>query len=213
MLKQTSTQARGTKVPRVTLALILTMLLLQLLSPWLFGHLVYDRPAILRGEAWRLVTGHLVHLDWSHVTVNAIALLCLGGLIETGSDAGRRTVLAGLGIGVATIGFLLILFSPASAFYAGLSGALNTLFAFVCLQFYAQTRHWIWLGLLIGDAAKIAWEAVSGPIFTSALAWPPEPIAHFGGLLAGIALFACRSIRIARKSWYFPWAVCPLFPA
>ena len=33
----------------------------------------YEREAVLDGELWRLVTGHLVHLGWSHTVLNLAA--------------------------------------------------------------------------------------------------------------------------------------------
>lgn len=209
----TSTRnTHGTNVPWVSGSLALALVGLQLIAPVVFEHFVYDRAAILDGQAWRLITGHLVHLDWSHLAANVAALLCLGWAIETGSGDGRTNLMAVLGTGATLVSLTMVLFNPATAFYAGLSGALNGLLAFVCLQFYAQTRAWIWPVLLVADIAKIAWESVSGPIFTTTIAWPPEPVAHIAGLLAGACVFAVRFVNLARRSWYFPWAACPFNP-
>src|SRR5262245_13977247 len=34
----------------------------------------YERAAVFRGELWRLVTGHIVHLGWSHTLLNLAGL-------------------------------------------------------------------------------------------------------------------------------------------
>ena len=203
----------GTQVPWVTALLTATLVLVQVLSPTLFTHLVYDRAAILDGQIWRLVTGHLVHLDWNHLSANAAALFGLGWLVETAPGNGRKNLVTVLVASIAVISALLMLFAPATAFYAGLSGALNGLFAFACLQLYGQTRHKAWLVLILGAAFKIGWESAFGPLFTSSLAWPSQTLAHFGGLLAGLGLATGATICKARKSWYFPWAHCPFIAA
>ena len=35
----------------------------------------YERAAVLSGEAWRLLTGHLVHADRSHLLWNVLGLV------------------------------------------------------------------------------------------------------------------------------------------
>ena len=81
---------------------------------------------IAQGQAWRLVTGHLVHADWSHLLWNALGLVVLGWLIEHRS---RRLLLAALAAGISTVSLLLL--SPLSSldYYCGLSGVLNSLLA------------------------------------------------------------------------------------
>ena len=213
MLAQRTRRAHGMKVPWVTLGLSAVLISLHAAPGSIFSDLAFDRAAIFQGELWRLATGHLVHLDWSHLAANVAALLCLGSLVESGTNNGRRSLLTVLSISVVTVSIILLATSPATAFYAGLSGALNGLFAYVCLHFYARTRNAIWPLLLIGDLVKIGWETVFGPIMTAALAWPPEPLAHFAGFLAGLGIVVARLVRHARKSWYFPWAACPLISA
>lgn len=189
----TTIKSHGTKVPWVTGSLALLLIALQASSSGVFELLVYDRAAIFNGQVWRLITGHLVHLDWSHLALNAAALVGLGFLIETGDDDGRGKLVAVLATSAAAISIALFLFSPTTAYYAGLSGVLNGLFAFICLQYLIRTRSWVWLGLLTGGVAKITWEAAFGPAFSAALLWPPESIAHFAGLIGGIAVIATSS--------------------
>lgn len=207
------TTSHGTPVPWVTCTLATLLVVLHVGAAGLFADLVYDRSAILSGEAWRLLTGHLVHLDWNHLTFNVAALLGLGYLIETDGQIGRRTLVTVLGTSIAAIGVALLVFHPATILYAGLSGALNGLFAYVCLQLFAHTRSWVWLALLAGGIFKIAWESAFGPAFSATLAWPPEILAHLAGLFGGFAVFSARFWIDARKSWYFGWAACPFNPA
>ena len=212
MLNRIKTLTHGTQVPWVTLTLTAGMVLLQAL-PGGLAALAYDREAIQAGELWRLASGHLVHLDWSHLAANAGALFGLGWLIESDGPHGRMNLVKLLGAGAATITIALLVFSPATGLYAGLSGVLNGVFAYACLGLFARTRHKAWLALIIGATAKIAVESIYGPLFTTELAWPPHTLAHAAGLASGIAVALVQGFRRARKSWYFPWSHCPLIPA
>src|SRR5437868_2545981 len=46
------------------------------------GWFVYDCEAILRGEIWRMFTGHWVHFSTSHLTYDAFALGIAGFILE-----------------------------------------------------------------------------------------------------------------------------------
>jgi rhomboid family GlyGly-CTERM serine protease len=206
LFHQPATTIRGTKVPRFTVALTALLVGLHCLSPYHFDELAYDRAAIMSGEIWRMITGHLVHLDWQHLALNAAAFIGLGWLIETDGPNGRRTLMSTLVASAVLISCTLLLFAPATAYYAGLSGALNGLFALVCVTMYRSTRIWIWPALLIGGSAKIIWETTWGSFLSGSLIWPPDPVAHMTGLAAGIVCAAWLWLRRARHSWYFPWA-------
>ena len=212
MINRIKSLAHGMQMPWVTLTLTAAMLTAHT-TPGAFEHLVYDHTAIQSGEFWRLATGHLVHLDWSHLAANLTAFLGLGWLIETTPGTGRTTLLKLLTLAGGAISLVLVTLTSTTLFYAGLSGVLNALFAYVCLELFTRTRHKAWLALIAGAGAKIVWEAAFGPLFISALAWPSHGLAHFAGLATGIAFAVTRAVRDARKSWYFPWCYCPLTPA
>lgn len=99
----------------------------------------YDRIPILSGELWRLLSGHLVHMNTPHLMLNLLALFLLCELLW-------RDMPAWQGAGLMTVGSLgvsalLFTFHPELAWYAGLSGALHCLWAGCAL-----------LGCLKGDA-------------------------------------------------------------
>ena len=61
--------------PRLLPVLIIAIaLLLEVAGDSATALLRYDREVIGNGELWRLLTGHLVHLGWSHFLLNAIGL-------------------------------------------------------------------------------------------------------------------------------------------
>ena len=87
----------------------------------------YERSAIIEGELWRLVTGHWVHLGWSHLAVN------LAGLLLVWSLWGRalqnlQWLVCILWIALAQ-SLLLLALNPEIHWYVGLSGLLHGLFA------------------------------------------------------------------------------------
>ena len=133
MNSSTTTNTHGTSMPWVTGLLTMLLIVVQFCSASVFDQLVYNRDAIASGEVWRLVSGHLTHLDWQHLAMNAAAFIGLGYLIETDGANGRRNLLIVLTAAAAAISTALLVFSPATALYAGLSGVLNGLFAYIWL--------------------------------------------------------------------------------
>lgn len=70
----------------------------------------FEREAILHGQVWRLFSGHLAHLGWSHLWLN------IGGLVLIWALIGRcfatrqwLIIIAGLALG---IGLGLLVFNP-----------------------------------------------------------------------------------------------------
>ena len=98
---------------------------LQVLGgPALWG---YDRLAIGDGQAWRLLTGHLVHLNAMHLVLN---LLGLAGVVAVwGRELARPSVLLAIFLGSALVTSLGLWLQPRLDWYAGASGALHGLFA------------------------------------------------------------------------------------
>jgi rhomboid family GlyGly-CTERM serine protease len=152
----------------------------------------YERSAVLAGEAWRLVTGHLVHADLVHLGWNVLGVLIVAFLFAR--DYSWRQWLVILGVSTATtdLGFLLL--EPQLEWYVGFSGVLHGLMAAGLVGWFRTSRDvitWIVTGLF---AAKLAWEHFAGPLpFTAAsLELPVVHEAHtygaIGGGLAGLWL-------------------------
>ena len=50
----------------------------------------YEREAVLQGEYWRLLTGHLVHGTWLHLLLNGAGLGLVAALFPTAITPGGR---------------------------------------------------------------------------------------------------------------------------
>lgn len=77
-MKQPATEIKSQLIATLTiyLPLLSICLLLQSVSaqPWASLNL----PTVLQGEIWRLLTAHLIHLDWEHFAMNMIGMgLCM----------------------------------------------------------------------------------------------------------------------------------------
>lgn len=123
--------------------------------------LTFRREAVLSGEWWRLLTGHLVHLSPQHLWLNVAALSVLGWLLWCRPLGVVR--FAGVGLGTALgVGLLLLVASPSVGYYVGLSGWLHGLVVMVIIAYWPSDRMASSL-LVLGLVGKLTWEAVYGP--------------------------------------------------
>lgn len=110
------------------------VLLLGLAGDWAREALRYDRELIAAGEAWRLLTGNLVHLGIGHLLLDAAGLSLLL-LFFRDVFSPRDWVLASLA-GAGVVGAGLWYLNPEVYGYLGISGVLHTLlFAGLLLSF------------------------------------------------------------------------------
>ena len=148
----------------------------------------YERAAIAAGQWWRLLSGHVVHLDAGHALLNACGLALLWALFARIYGPGRWLLTLALVIAVIDAGFWWL--SPGLRWYVGASGVLHGVFAAGCLAMIrARDRIGVIAGVLL--VAKLAWEHWHGPL-------PFEradrvlTVAHLygaaGGVLAGLLL-------------------------
>ena len=102
-------------------------LIMALAGDATWNALRYERGAILEGELWRLVTGHWVHLGWTHLAVNLVGLL-LVWLLWGRALQNLQWLVCTLWIVLAQ-SLLLLTLNPEIHWYVGLSGLLHGLFA------------------------------------------------------------------------------------
>ncbi len=105
------------------------------------SYLEFDRPAILDGEWWRLLTGHLTHFGWWHLTTNLIYLGVLVFLL------GQLPVRGWLGYTafVAVVVPVVLLVEPEPLVqYRGISALLYGLTAWCSLVLAGQGRRYLY---------------------------------------------------------------------
>jgi len=152
----------------------------------------YERDALMAGEAWRLITGHLVHLGWGHLWMNLAALGLIRLLVAdafSAADWVAAAVVSALGIDLG-----LYVLAPGVDWYVGLSGVLHGLIAAAAL---VLLRTQPTFGALLGGGllVKLLLEQTAGPLPFSESAAGGEVIteAHLYGAAAGAAYGALRS--------------------
>ena len=155
----------------------------------------FDRTGISAGEAWRLLTGHLVHLGVSHTLLNLAGLVLVWLLVGRAFTGCQWLwIMAG---SVAAIDLGLWFGAPSLEWYVGLSGLLHGMLAAGIVAGLAR-RSGEAIILAVVVAAKLAWEQFSGPLPGSEATSGGAVIvdAHLfgviGGALSGAALIRVR---------------------
>jgi len=167
--------------------------------------LQFDRPAIAGGQLWRLMTGHLVHWSWLHLTADAAAMMGLLYVARGRPLAVPVVLAAGLAVGAA-----VYLWAPDIMLYRGLSGMNFALLGWVLMTLApGDTRRAVaCMALLAAVVGKVAFEMATG---TSPLPHSlPDGvavvgIAHAAGLAIGVATGAVTGLlRSRRRVYAFP---------
>jgi len=175
------------------------LIVLQQALPEAGTALEYRRP-LLAAEPWRIVGAHLVHINWTHALVNALAWVVLARLFERELPAGAQLLC--LGGAAVVISLALALLLPGIAWYRGASGVLHALYfagATAMLAEAARGRgspRWPQL-LLAAGWIKVALEIPRGgeTVFAAWLGAPVVPQAHLFGALFGTAFGLLSVLR------------------
>jgi rhomboid family GlyGly-CTERM serine protease len=166
------------------------------LSEWA----VYDRISIQSGEAWRLITGHLVHFSFAHVAWNVFFLLIAGTVLETRNA--RQFIFLTISTAL-SISVSLYIFTPQYVQYGGLSGIASSYLVYFALLKIMQQKWqaWPWIGLLVLFVAKILFELLQGmPVFIPDAIFQVVPLAHLAGALVGLLFAAFEPGRVAHTA-------------
>ena len=177
----------------MAVGLALALLLLHALAP---GELLEYQRHLLTREPWRVLTGHLVHINWPHALVNAAALWVVACLYS--GDLGLRRQLVTLVASALAISGALAMLYPSIDWYRGLSGALHGLFFAGATKWLLSERPrtfrrlWLPAALFIGGWIKVALEQPGGAATPHAqwLGAAVVPQAHFVGAVCGTVLGA-----------------------
>ncbi len=170
------------------LALTLCVTLFALGGSELTAVLRFEREALLHGgQVWRLFTGHLVHLGWSHTGLNIAGLALIWALVGHRFNNWQwSAIIIALMLGIS---LSLLIFNPTLAWYVGLSGVLHGMLVAGAVADIRSGDKTAWL-LLILIAAKLAWEQLTGALPGSEAAAGGAVIvdAHLYGGLFGLLL-------------------------
>ena len=178
---------------RVAVGLALALLVLHALVA--AEPLEYQRHLLAR-EPWRVLTGHLVHINWPHTLVNAAALWVVARLYA--EDLGPQRQIVSLIASALAISGALALLYPSIDWYRGLSGALHGLFFAGATKWLLSERPrtfrrlWLPAALFVGGWIKVALEHPGGAATPHAqwLGAAVVPQAHFVGAVCGTVLGA-----------------------
>ena len=185
----------------LTVAVVVALLTgLWLAGPEVTAALRYERGAVLDGEWWRLLTGHLVHADAAHLAWNLAGAALVWWLF--GAEYGRAEWAAILFASAAAIDVAFLGAMPGLDWYVGLSGVLHGCMAAGLAAWLARARDPLVLAVAVLFAAKLGWEHWQGPLpFTAGtLELPVIVEAHSYGALGGLAAALVLRARRGRPS-------------
>jgi rhomboid family GlyGly-CTERM serine protease len=161
----------------------------------------YDRAAILQGEYWRLVSGHLVHASWNHLAENLAGVGLLAALFPRDYSLRQWLALALASLVAIDVGFVCN--EPQLEWYVGLSGVLHGLLAAGAVawwRFETKLLASILTAIFLG---KMGYEQVYGSL-PSASEMAVVSEAHLygtvGGLVAGLLLWWHEAHWLSRRA-------------
>ena len=171
--------------------LLLIVLLLDLvlgLGDRLSDVLRYDRAGIAAGGWWRLLTAHIVHLDWHHLLLNELGLVLMWSLFAADFDPVDWCIIVLSGALAISSGLWWL--SPRVAWYVGASGVLHSVLAAGTAKHLIERAWDRWL-LLLCLVVKLCLEQFAGR---------DQPLvvvdAHLYGAVSGFVVGAALCGRI-----------------
>ena len=156
----------------------------------------YERAAVLSGEAWRLLTGHLVHADLSHLLWNVLGLVLVFALFAGEYSPGEWIAVMLASTAAIDLGFLA--FEPQVEWYVGLSGVLHGFMTAGLVAWLRVRRDPLTVSIAAIFVGKLIWEHLRGPLpFTAeSLTVPVRHEAHSYGAIGGAL---CAIVLLARR--------------
>ncbi len=175
----------------------ITLALLQLAGNGAASALRYDRERILHGDAWRLLTGHLVHADFPHLAWNLFGIVLVGALFAGEFTAGSWFAVMLASTAAIDLGFLA--FEPGLEWYVGFSGVLHGLMAAGLVAWLRERRDPVTVVVAALFVGKLVWEHVQGPLsFTAGTL--DVPVVHEAHTYGAIGGALCAAWLLARRS-------------
>jgi rhomboid family GlyGly-CTERM serine protease len=168
-------------------AWLLGLLAGALVLLWMAGEawrelLRYERAAVLDGQYWRLVTGHLVHGSVQHLLLNGVGLVLVAALFPREFTLGGWLAVLATSIAAIDLGF--VFWEPQLQWYVGLSGVLHGALAAGASAWWRHGSKGLALALAAILVGKLAWEQWHGALPLSG-DLPVVVDAHLYGAVGG----------------------------
>jgi len=163
---------------------------------WLGGDAVrvalrYEREAVLNGEIWRLISGHIVHFDLRHLALNLGGAALMVLLFAANYSWLPWIWILSVSVVAIDIGFLWL--EPQLIWYVGVSGVLHGVLAAGAVAWWRTESKWMSAALTAIVVGKLSWEQWQGGLHLSGN-MPIIVDAHLygaiGGLVAALVLNA-----------------------
>ncbi len=145
----------------------------------------YDRVGLAAGQWWRLLTAHVVHLDFEHAALNSLGLVLMWALFAR--DYKPRQWLLIVLVAVAAIDTGLWLRDSTVAWYVGSSGALHGVMAAGTVAHLRRRDLDGWI-LATFIVLKLSYEQSTGALPFADGGAGVVVDAHLYGALAGVAV-------------------------
>ena len=160
-------------------------------------HFVFDRFAVQQGEWWRLITGHLVHGDFSHACWDVLAFCLISVPLEI---LERKDPVLVTPVAVILIDAWLWIGLPELDRYAGLSGIIVALFPLLLYRLWQRTKHPIIAIIAALAASKLIIEAFTGQAIVTNTLWPSLPSVHVMGVIAAVLFIMTGNLTARCRS-------------
>jgi len=180
---------------RALLLAAAALLFLGAPATFMRAHLAYERASLLRGEHWRWLTAHFVHLDLAHAALNVVGLALVWALYLRAWSRLEWAVI--LVAGMLAIDAGLWWWQPQLQWYVGASGVLHGL---LIAGLIGQWRSERAIALVVGTlfVAKLAWEWRHGALpFAGEAAHVVLPAHRYGAIGGAIAALGLT----LRRKW------------
>ncbi|HEY4213554.1 MAG TPA: rhombosortase [Steroidobacteraceae bacterium] len=143
----------------------------------------YERAGLAGGQLWRLVTGHFIHLDFEHATLNSLGLILMWALFVR--DYTPRQWIAIVAGSIAVIDAGLWLRDSTIAWYVGSSGAMHGVMTAGTLAHVKRRDLDGWV-LAVFIIVKLIYEQTAGALPFSDTGPGVVVDAHLYGAIGGL---------------------------
>ncbi|MEN7341881.1 MAG: rhombosortase [Pseudomonadota bacterium] len=161
--------------------------------------LAYQRQALGQAQWWRILTGHIVHLNGVHTAMNVLAA---GLLVMIFRDAVSPVEwLVAFFLVAVSVSLALYVLHPGLTRYVGASGVIHGLAAFSAIRALPTMRFESCV-LLIGMMLKLGSESLRGAAASTEALIGGRVIteAHLYGAFSGVVIGLCWAIFLRRRA-------------